>query len=375
MTKRDTTSKNIKKKQSNVSKTDNKKHLQKNKINSKEDKSRFYLMLIVIFLLGVLLIFSAYAWFSTALNVKVKTFNMVVTRNSGLSISFDAINYDSYVEISRESLITSLKNTYPNNLSQWASTGLTPVSSPGIRNSNSYFFEIYSSSGVRYRNKKKDNGFITTVLAKEQVPRAFNSYIAFDLFFKNVTGSPVSDNLYLDYGTEVTMESESSEEMVGLVNSIRIGFVKVGSVPLDTPAQTIQNLQCNNNCKSIIFEPNSTLHSDLSIERSKKYGIDLIDGETFPTYAYIKEGGPIYVADTVSGSANLNREFFALQNTMTDKDFDKPLFGVPDGITKVRVYVWIEGQDIDSLETDSDGAEIAISINFIKDTQGYNEFN
>ena len=56
------------------------------------------------------------------------------------------------------------------------------------------------------------------------------------------------------------------------------------------------------------------------------------------------------------------------------KAFDEPLFTIPDGITKMRVYVWIEGQDIDSLETDSEGAEVSISINFIKDTYGYTEY-
>ena len=63
----------------------------------------------------------------------------------------------------------------------------------------------------------------------------------------------------------------------------------------------------------------------------------------------------------------------ALQKTITENDFEKPLFDLPDGITKIRVYLWIEGQDIDSLETDSDGADLSISINFIKDTQGYSE--
>ena len=61
----------------------------------RKDKHKFYLSIVVIFFLGILLIFSTYAWFSTSLNVRIKTFNMIVTKNSGLSISFDAINYDS----------------------------------------------------------------------------------------------------------------------------------------------------------------------------------------------------------------------------------------------------------------------------------------
>ena len=340
----------------------------------KKDKHRFYLSITIIFFLGILLIFSTYAWFSTSLNVRVKTFNMIVTRNSGLSISFDAINYDRAIEISEDVLINKLVETYPNNFSQWAATGLVPVSSPGIKNHNNYFFDIYGSSGVRYKNKEKTDGFVTTILSKENRRRAFNNYIAFDLFLKNETGSPIDDNLYFENDTSFTMTSESSEEMDGLINSARIGIVKVGSAPLDTPVETIQNLQCNNNCSSIIFEPNSTNHSELSIERAKKFGINLKDGREFPTYAYKKAGGPFEIADTISGSVKLNYDYFELQETITEEDFVRPLFSIPNGITKIRVYVWLEGQDIDSLETDSKGAEVAISISFVKDTQGYTEY-
>ena len=136
----------------------NKRNTKKEKLIKyiKKDKHRFFMSIVVIFFLGILLIFSAYAWFSTSLNVKIKTFNMIVSRNSGLSISFDAINYDKSIEISEDILINKLVETYPNNLSQWAGNGLIPVSSPGITNSNSYFFDIYHSSGVKYKKKIKE---------------------------------------------------------------------------------------------------------------------------------------------------------------------------------------------------------------------------
>ena len=59
---------------------------------------------------------------------------------------------------------------------------------------------------------------------------------------------------------------------------------------------------------------------------------------------------------------------------MTEEAFDRPLFSIPNGVTKLRVYVWLEGQDIDSLETDSQGAEVSICISFEKDTEGYTEY-
>ena len=101
----------------------------------------------------------------------------------------------------------------------------------------------------------------------------------------------------------------------------------------------------------------------------------MVDGFKYPTYAYIKEGGPIYVENSVSGSPNLDQNYFALQETVTEDDFENPIFQIPDGITKVRVYVWIEGQDIDSLETNSVGTEVEITIDFVKDQAGYDAYN
>ena len=146
------------------------------------------MLCIVILLLGILFIFSSYAWFSTALNVKIKEFNMVVAKNGGLTISFDAINFDSSVELSREILIEEVAKTYPNHLNQWATNGLTPVSSNGISEENSYFFDIFATSGVKYKNRRKENGFIYATKVVDTKPRNFNNYIAFDVFFKNEKG-------------------------------------------------------------------------------------------------------------------------------------------------------------------------------------------
>ena len=328
-------------------------------------------LVIAILFLGIFLIFSTYAWFSTALNVKIKQFNMIVARNSGLSISFDAINFDSNVELSKDIIITDLKKTYPNHINRWSASGLTPISSPGITNKNDYFFDIYQTGGVRYRTREHTNGFIHVNRIYETEAVSYSRFVAFDVFFKNVTGSPIADNLYFDYGTEVSSQGEISEEMQGLVNSVRIGIVKVGTLPLDANPRDIQNLKCQGECNSIIFEPNSTNHTNLSIERAEKYNIKLTDGERFPTYASNKVGGPLLVGDNVSGSEKLDLNYFTIQRTIHEEDFGRALFTVPDGITKARIYVWIEGQDIDSLETDSEGSELFINLNFIKDTAGY----
>ena len=331
--------------------------------------------MLIIFLFGVLLIFSSFAWFSMNLNIKIKTFNMVVAKNSDLTISFDGVNFSRSIELTKKEVFEELGNIYPGYNTQWPSNGLIPVSSPGITDPSSPKFDFFETSGVLYRRKDSERGFLRTRRVDESKPREYNSYLAFDIFIKNDTGSPMSDNLYFETTSLIHAPDETDEEMQGLVNSFRVGIVKIGSVPLDASVSQIQNIECDNNCKSIIYEPNSKFHTPLSIERAKKYGVELIDGDTFPTYAYIKEGGPIYVDNSISGSSKIDRNHFTVQETLTDDELNTPIFDIPNGITKARVYVWIEGQDIDSLETNSKGTEVEISIDFIKDTAGWEGFN
>lgn len=329
----------------------------------------------LIFVFGVLLIFSSYAWFSTNLNIKIKTFNMVVSKNSDITISFDGVNFDRSIEITKKEVYENLGELYPNYLTQWPSNGLIPVSSPGITNPNTYFFDFFETNGVLYYRREKDRGFVNTKKNDESKPREYNYYLAFDIFIKNDTGSPASDNLYFETTSKIYAPDESDEEMQGLVNSFRVGIVKVGSVDLNASVNEIQNVKCNNDCKSVIYEPNSKFHTPLSIERAKKYGVELVDGKRFPTYAYIKAGGPIYVENSISGSSRIDREYFTVQQTITDDDLVNPIFTIPNGITKARVYVWIEGQDIDSLETNSKGTEVEITIDFVKDVDGWTSFD
>jgi len=349
------------------------KKLRTKKVNSykieKIQKNNFNLMLLVTFFIGVLLIFSAYAWFNASLDVKVKFINLTVSKKNGLYISLDGIDFSSSVQISKKTLIDDLSTRYPNHTSQWAKSGLYPVSSKGISNPNTDIFEIYHASDfeVDYETNKS---YLSTVKNVEKGISDRKHYIAFDIFLKNITGSPISDNLYIDEGTNIIGQSEVTEQVMGLINSARIGFVKVGSVSRKSTIAEIQNIECNNNCEMVIYEPNSTRHTNLSIQRAKKYNVNLKNGEYYPTLAITGEMNFFEINDTIKGKVTKN---FELQNTQVD--INKPIFEIPDGITKLRIYIWIEGQDIDSLATKSEGADVSVIINLVKDTAGYDAFN
>ncbi|MEG0137904.1 MAG: hypothetical protein RSB77_06215 [Bacilli bacterium] len=335
-------------------------------------KKSYNELLITTFLIGVLLIVSTYAWFSASLNVKIDFLNLIVVNENGLSISFDAINYTNSVKISEESLITDLFKTYPKHTNQWVSRGLLPVSSNGIPDKNSDKFRMFGNSKVGYiSTDEKDRKTLNTELIDETLANNKSPYIAFDIFLRNITGSPYPDNLYLDKGTSVFFAQKTGTDFDGTINSLRFGFLKIGSVPTKYNVEATQNLKCNNNCEMAIYEPNSRLHSEQSIYRAKKYGVNLINGRFSPTYAIINNGKGLPIGSGLSGvDLPINPDYFAVQSTYID--FDRPLFKLPNGVTKFRIYVWIEGQDIDSLETISRGAAVSIIINFIKDQAGYN---
>ena len=250
---------------------------------------------------AVLLIVSSYAWFSTTLNVKIKTFNLLVTKNDGLSISHDAVTYGNYIEISRELLYDDLGRTYPGYRTMWNANGLVPVSTNGPSSRNSHFFDVYTTSGILYSDfVNKKNGVVTTKLYDQSVPKKYSYFLAFDVFFHNDTGSPVADNLYFDGGTGFVINEELDEQMQGLVNSLRIGIVKVGSLPKTASPREVQNIKCNNDCEAIIFEPFSTQHAPMAIENALRNGIEVIPPtKEIEVFSLDLIDEPVYMNDMV----------------------------------------------------------------------------
>ena len=338
------------------------------------------LLLLVVFFLAVVLSFATYAWFSASLNVKVKFFDVKVSTETGLFISLDGVNFSDSVEITRDSITKDLVALYPNHTNQWAATGLWSVSSNGIPNSNADKFAIYNGSMGKYTDKaRKGIRFVNTTLLSEDQPSEWNQYIAFDIFLKNVSGSPKKDNLYIGRTTYIdfdeSADEETREKMQDIFNTMRMGIVKIGETSSKSDINTIQNLQCNGQCMSLIYEPNSTSHNEESIEAAAALGITIEDNTYVPTYGVVAEGDHLdHKSGFVNSGVNLDTEHFALQHTIFESDFSKPIFQVPNGITKARIYIWIEGQDVDALEVHSEGAPVALNLDLEKDLAGYEGF-
>ena len=207
------------------------KNTKKKKFEMPKDKKKTRILFCITLLLAILLISSTYAWFKASLNVKVKFINMKVSTDSGLFISLDGVNFSSEVEVSRDAIMQDINDVYPNHTNQWATSGLWTVSSNGISNSNNDKFSLFYGEIGKYRDaERRGQKYLRTRKIDESQRTDWNRFIAFDVFLKNVSGSPKSDNLYLTEDTYFKfedgylegLEEDDRKEMEGIMNSIRL---------------------------------------------------------------------------------------------------------------------------------------------------------
>ena len=228
--------------------------------------------------------------------------------------------------------------------------------------------------------------------------------------------------------TNITGEAPMGVAGTGIENSVRVGFAQIGRVNgKTTDVATITGMKClpdgehavsdasdvTGICRTAqIWEPNDTAHvaaaisyyntscrkrinpqdtssNPTDITQSSAYSSDTctlpVDGTASKTYAIGKVIGisdkvDVYDGATFNGYTGTTRAtydgtqpLFAFDYfTDTERDMtgmDRPAFMTlaPNSITKVRVYVWIEGQDIDNYDFASIGKQIRVAFGFTKE--------
>ena len=237
--------------------------------------------------------------------------------------------------------------------------------------------------------------------------------------------------IYLNTNSSVTVATDGGVENTGIENSIRVAFTQLGRVKADTIDQdTITGITCADDadgaaqvtgiCRSAqIWEPNDTAHVQNAINWYDKSCLartaadvdddaSYTDGDTttcntisngtsYPTYAIsrridvadevnVYDGTafnkytansiesseyPTYSAADSDGKAAYKLVSFPyFTDTMKDiAGADRPQFMTlaPNSITKLRVYIYLEGQDIDNYDFAQLGAKVSVNFGFTKE--------
>ena len=388
------------------------------KSGKKNNRRKKNLVLLCAFT-AIILTVSTYAWFIGMRTVNVSAFEVNIASTKSLLLSIDGENWTDTLTINGDNYNTS---AYAGNTNSWEK--LIPVSTIGDMDNTSSRMKLYEKSSMT----TTPGGYrLMAYPVQNTGAKEVKGYVAFDLFIKNFTGSKYyiemdqnnEEAVYLTTNSKVGVAA-AGVAGTGIENSVRVAFAQIGRViGTSTDKTLITGINCTGNsdtetdenkavtgiCRNAtIWEPNDLAHVknaiswyETSCKTRKAEGNDVtkidsynadtacsgvVDGQYAPTYAVAKEikaednvdvyDGAKYNTYTKStdGETPLIKEFDYFTDTEKNlKGVDRPEFMslAPNSITKVRVYIYIEGQDIDNYDFASIGKMISVNFGFTKE--------
>ena len=192
-------------------------------------------------------------------------------------------------------------------------------------------------------------------------------FVAFDLFFQ----SNEAHKIYLTEGSSVAATANGTNS--GIQNAARVAFVVEGNVAYGSEPATAQALKEAQT--PYIWEPNFDVHTAAGVDNARN------------TYQLTTTADGAGKLAYVGVKSNITKDNNILLNSKDTKYFadvtthESPKSGIPaaarmnafdikEGITKVRVYMWVEGQDVDCEDKASGGS---LSFNLAFSIDGKNQ--
>ena len=259
-----------------------------------------------------------YAWFTTGNTASVTGLDVNVQAANGIQISLDAAAWRSV--LTADDLI---EGTTKNNVAiQFPTNEIAPVSTAAnvVDGKMEMFLGAYAT-----------NGTLTSVKEVEATSTTGN-FVAFDLYFK----SSMAQTLSLEMGDNLSFVKcidlvNGGTSNVGTEKAVRVAFLDMGSASTPAAARALKTPESVK-----IWEPNATTRAD---------GVEAETGK-LPYSGFKAEFSN--VAESALGDDQV-----APVTTLTEaSDFTFELEGA---INKIRIYIWLEGQDVDCINNISFG--------------------
>lgn len=321
----------------------------------KQKKRSLRLTLLLLLLTAIILIMSSYAWFTANQTVKIEQLEVNVAAQNGLQISADGSTWSAMINaedlMNAAGASTSLINQIPKEL--------VPVSTVGDVDTATGFMDMYLGTVEANETTGKDELTAEKSLEKTGTEGHF---IAFDMFLK------------VEAATDIALTANSNvrakDTSKGIENAARVAFLVEGNQPTGAALTTIQGMKGATNATRYIWEPNYDVHTAPAVvHASSTYGITTSQtGAAQIAYDGIKAPitTGILLANTNATDNNtlfgtVPIEYSTVASFGTNDADQQQIFSLQAGITKIRVYMWIEGQDVDCENTAS-GSDIIYNI-------------
>lgn len=321
----------------------------------KNRKRKILLALLLVIFTGLILTANTYAWFTSNKTITVDAIDVQVTTANGIQVSTDATNWKTVITN------TDLNNTllastlYPTNTNQLpfksSSAQIAPVSTGGTVASGKlkmYLGELGTDAS--------DNTILTTT-AETDTKGATGNYVAFDLFFLVTQNSTVK----LGTGSSVTTSTGATNK--GLKNAARVAWINEGNAAAGD-VSSAQGLAAGSAAR--IWEPNNNVHTDAAIaDALSTYGMTITSNQQIANYYGVDAViNPGVLLNPITAGTNFKQVTPQLKTQDGALTADQEWFNLTAGITKVRFYLWVEGQDVDC-ENNASGDAISFNMNFV----------
>ena len=289
----------------------------------KDQRKRAFLAAIAMLLVSAIVLTTAsFAWFKLGKTVAVETMQLKVTAGDGIVISANTSAWTQKLTVAEiKGEATDDYTAYSgnkNNIPEY----ISPASSSFAASGSNLPAFFMGSIGLNAdaKNVMSSTAAAAEVNAANLAEGAVQpGYYAFDVFIKYVGDKDTIEVNVGDSKVAVAKNADDTtvEENAAVEDSMRIGFVNLGTVSSATDAGSA--------AKTIVFAKNAP-----------------------STQPITSEGESAELADDVytvaSASAGTLTVAGAYSDTATDQAANAQMT-LQNGINKIRVYIWMEGQD------------------------------
>ena len=349
-------------------------------------KKKVILLLLLLVLTAIMLSASTYAWFTSNRTVTIEDINVNVAASGGIQISVDGSSWKS---ILTNADLTKAHTTYAAATNQIPAT-LKPVSTAAkTLDSNGYLSMWLGTVSTSETTTNRGEYIlstedVSTVGDNSVTPAVPNqgtegNFVMFDVFLRlDDSSNSAAQMLYLTNGSNVVVQNNASD--LGTQNSARVAFIKESQIATGSSLAQIQALKTTDASNVYVWEPNYNTHTSTGLSNAYSYynstnsGTQYTIAQTNAQVPYFGVIGAVNVSDDVllskANATDNSTKFSAITpgiktaaNWSTGNTYEELFSLTPNNITKVRIYFWIEGQDIDC-ENNASGGQITLKLQF-----------
>lgn len=316
-------------------------------MNRKNKKRAFITSIIMLLISAIVLTSSTFAWFIMGDKATIEEMDIKLYSSEGIQISANA------TDPSWRQMLT-LDNLF-NTDDTVADAALDAYS--GNRNMLPEYIIPASSSFTAFGDFGYPNFYRASVEADgattiDKVVEAYDAadeagIVAFDIFIK----SPIAQTI--DFSkTEIKEIVADGGKALDPLTAVRYAFVPMGTSAIGTAAGTIQQLASASASDVTITEADSINRSADALTAGNTTG----HKTTTPLSAATGTEAEMTNVTVSAGTA-------APSGKVYWSDDETKTFDLDAGITKIRVYIWAEGNDIDCRDSIA-SSELSVAFKF-----------